>query len=437
VALVTCLVAVGSVVVTAAVAVPIAVQARNRETRESLQRETAFAADVLRPMMNTPRPADEEALLRRLRARNVELYLIRNGAPDRVGLPDRIVRMVAANLNVPPQRAMVAGQPKYIAGRPLPNRSGVVLVEELNTGTWRAVLSRLWLALLAGLAVGLIAGPLLARRLVRPIREAASAAARLSAGDRSVRLDTDGPVEAAELANALNELAAALTASEGRQRDFLLSVSHELRTPLTTIKGYAEALADGVVGPDSAQRAGQTVLDEAERLDRLIADLLVLARLEAADLPIELLPVDLSQLVTVAAEAWGGRLAAAGLVLRTEIEPVPVTVQTDPGRVRQVLDGLLENACRVVPEGAPVVLAVRGPAAGGPVIEVRDGGPGFTDDDLAVAFERGALYRRYQGVRKVGSGLGLALAGRLVRRLGGTIEAGHALEGGARFTVRL
>jgi signal transduction histidine kinase len=71
------------------------------------------------------------------------------------------------------------------------------------------------------------------------------------------------------------------------------------------------------------------------------------------------------------------------------------------------------------------------------VLEIRDGGPGFTDDDLAVVFERGALRQRYQGVRKVGSGLGLALAAGLVRRLGGRIEAGHAPEGGARFTVWL
>jgi two-component system sensor histidine kinase BaeS len=103
--------------------------------------------------------------------------------------------------------------------------------------------------------------------------------------------------------------------------------------------------------------------------------------------------------------------------------------------VRQIVDGLCENALRVVPPGAALVLAAYpGQLA---VVEVRDGGPGFTDDDLAVAFERGALYQRYRGVRKVGSGLGLALAARLVRRLGGTIEAGHAPEGGARFTVGL
>ena len=114
----------------------------------------------------------------------------------------------------------------------------------------------------------------------------------------------------------------------------------------------------------------------------------------------------------------------------------PVRVSTDPGRIRQVLDGLLENALRVVPQGAPIVIAVAGQAPAA-VLEVRDGGPGFTDADLPVAFDRGVLYERYKGVRKVGSGLGLALAHRLVARLGGGIEAGHAPEGGARLTVRL
>jgi two-component system sensor histidine kinase BaeS len=123
-------------------------------------------------------------------------------------------------------------------------------------------------------------------------------------------------------------------------------------------------------------------------------------------------------------------------VLRVQLPAGPVVVPTDPGRIRQVVDGLCENALRVVPAGRPLVLAVRAGATAG-VIEVRDGGPGFTDDDLAVAFDRGALHRRYRGIREVGSGLGLALAARLVTRLGGTITAGHAPEGGAMFTVEL
>ncbi len=434
--LVTCAAAVVSVLVTAVVAFPIALREANQDARTALDKEAGLVAALLGPRLASPRTRDEEAALRRLSSMHIDVYVIRSGEPDRPGLPRRIVDMVAGGRAVAAHRATVGGEPRLVAGRPLPNRSGVVLTEQPDSGILRGLTARLGLAMLAGLAAGLIAGTLLARRLAGPIRHAALAARRLSAGDRAVRLGVEAPAEVEDLARALNDLAAALTTSEGRQRDFLLSVSHELRTPLTTIRGYAEALADGVIGPDGATRAGQTMLGEAERLDRLVADLLVLARLEAADFPVELLPVDLRELVGTAADAWAARCAGAGIVLRTELPDGPVVVDTDPGRLRQVIDGLLENALRAVPPGAPVVLAVR-PEAAGAVVELRDGGPGFTDDDLAVAFERGALYQRYQGVRAVGSGLGLALAARLVRRLGGTIEAGHAPEGGARFTVSL
>ncbi|MGA8114866.1 MAG: ATP-binding protein, partial [Actinocatenispora sp.] len=273
----------------------------------------------------------------------------------------------------------------------------------------------------------------------RPIRRAAGAARQLTAGDRSVRLEVAPPAEVAELSLALNGLAGALTESEGRQRDFLLSVSHELRTPLTAIRGYGEALADGVLPGSEApavRDAGRTVLAESARLDRLVSDLLALARLSAQDFSIEVVDVDLVDLANAAVSAWRHRCAEADVALRSELSDTPVPVRIDPGRLRQVLDGLLENAFRVVPAGAPLVVAV-GRRPEGAVLEVRDGGPGLSDDDLANAFERGRLYQKYRGIRPVGSGLGLALAARLVARLGGRIEAGHAAEGGARFTVVL
>jgi two-component system sensor histidine kinase BaeS len=325
----------------------------------------------------------------------------------------------------------------FIVGRPLSgNSSGVVLTRPAASGTAGLVLGGVWLALLAGLIGGILAGALLARFIARPIRQAAAAAGRLSAGDRSIRLVGSSTAEGAELAGAFNQLAAALQTSEGREREFLLSVSHELRTPLSTIRGYAEALADGVIDADDTPKAGTTMLAEAERLDRLISDLLVLSRLEAADLPLDLVGVDLADLMRTAAEAWAPRCIPDGPRLLVELPSQPVVVDTDPGRIRQVVDGLCENALRIVPQGAPLVLAVRAGSQAG-ILEIRDGGPGFADDDLAVAFQRGALHRRYRGIRKVGSGLGLALAARLVARLGGTIEAGHAPEGGARFTVAL
>src|SRR5205814_9070714 len=130
------------------------------------------------------------------------------------------------------------------------------------------------------------------------------------------------PAEVEELAHALNGLAAALATSEGRQRDFLLSVSHELRTPLTTSKGYAEALSDGVIATEGVPRAGRTVLTEAENLERLVGDLLALARLDAVDFPVSILPVDLVDVLGDAARAWIARCPA----LRVELPGEPVVV---------------------------------------------------------------------------------------------------------------
>ncbi|MET7667888.1 sensor histidine kinase [Micromonospora luteifusca] len=437
--LVTCAVALVSVLVTAIVAVPLAIRGAERRDQEALAAQARLAAEVLRTRLDRGRSADEERLIQQLRNQGIDAYLIRRGTVDRPGLPPRVVQRIEQGGNVSVRRP-VNGERALVEGRALPNGNGVVLSRPAANGLWAKVLLSLWLPLLAGLTAGVVAGLLLARRLARPIRVAATAAARLRAGDRAVRVPVESPDEVADLAEALNGLAAALATSEGRQREFLLSVSHELRTPLTAIRGYAEALADGVLGADDTVDTGRTVLAEAQHLDRLIGDLLALARLEAADFPLEPVPVDLTQLAMDAEPTWSGRCAAVGVSFRVDTPGQPVPAYTDPGRIRQVLDGLLENALRVVPPGSPVVLAVRpadtDPACGG-VLEVRDGGPGFTDDDLAVAFERGALHQRYRGVRKVGSGLGLALAAGLVRRLGGEIAAGHAPEGGAAFTVRL
>ena len=432
VVLVTAATAVVAVIVTALVALPIAVRSANNAARADLVEKSAITVELLR----TERPAARERIVNQLRQDDISVYLLRGGVPDRPGLPARVVQQVIDGQAVN-TRGIVDDRPVLIAGQPLQgNNAGVVLTRPALTGTAARVLSGVWFALLAGLVGAILAGALLARFIARPIRQAAAAAARLSAGDRSVRLEVRPPAENAELAEALNQLAAALQTSEGRERDFLLSVSHELRTPLSTIRGYAEALADGVVGAEGAPKAGATMLAEAERLDRLIADLLVLSRLEAADLPIDLVPVDLAELIRAAAEAWAPRCIPDGPRLLVELPPAPIWVETDPGRIRQVIDGLCENALRIVPPGAPLVLAARAGGEGG-IVEVRDGGPGFTDADLAVAFQRGALHQRYRGIRKVGSGLGLALAARLVARLGGSIEAGHAAEGGARFTVEI
>jgi two-component system, OmpR family, sensor kinase len=161
-----------------------------------------------------------------------------------------------------------------------------------------------------------------------------------------------------------------------------------------------------------------------------------LAAARTQDFRLDLVRVDLVDLIRRAAEVWRDRCERESVVLRLELPEGPAVVTTDPTRVRQILDGLAENALRVTPPGRPLVFALR-TDPDGVSLEVRDGGPGLTDDDVAVAFERSALHDRYRGERRVGTGIGLALVDGLTRRLGGRAAAGHAPEGGAAFTIRL
>lgn len=222
------------------------------------------------------------------------------------------------------------------------------------------------------------------------------------------------------------------------QREFLLSVSHEPRTPLTAVNGFAESLADGVVTDADVPGVRRLMPAEAQRLDRLVRDLLDLARLGADDFRLDLADVDLTGLVLDTSRVWRARCAARDVPYRVLAPPHPVVAVVDPKRLRQVLDGLTENALRVTPAGRPVVLSLD-VLPGAAAVRVRDGGPGLSAADYRVAFERGVLHGRYRHERPVGTGVGLALAHGLVTRMGGTIEAGPspAPEGGACFTITL
>lgn len=295
-------------------------------------------------------------------------------------------------------------------------------------------LVRIGLALLIGLVVAIAAGAILSRWLARPLIAVARTARRIAGGERGLPVDSTGPAEIAAVADALGSLDSALASSEARQREFLLSISHELRTPLTALRGYAEALSDGMVAHEDLPGVGRVLVAETARLDHFVADLLELARLEADDFSITQQSVDVSDLLRQARDAWLGQ--ASGLGVELSVHGPSVTLQSDPRRLRQIVDGLIENALRVSPAGSRVDLA-GGPAPSGIVIQVRDAGPGLRPEDVAVAFDRGALHERYRDSRPVGTGLGLSIAARLVTRLGGTIRAGTAEGGGALFTVTL
>lgn len=391
-----------------------------------------------------------------LQAEQVTAYVV---GPQAVDLPEGVtveqVEAVTSGTGFE-ARADTAQGPVLVVGRPFDPGIGVIVIQPSSVagGTATDVILRFLVALVIGLVIAVAIALAAGAWLTTPLRRAAEAALRLGRGDRSVHVTPEGPGEVADIAEALNLLASALAVSEGRQREFLLSVSHELRTPITSVRGYAEALADGIVASDDVARTGAVMAAEATRLDRLVSDLLDLARLRADDFAIECVDVDLIDMVTDAAQVWRDRCERADVNFSIELPADSVIVRADPMRLRQILDNLAENALRVTPGGGHIVMAVSvdGPVSvGGPtqpdrggkadsqglfgVIDVRDSGPGLAPADHDVAFEPGILHERYRGLRPVGTGLGLALVRRLATGMGGWASTGSAPEGGAVFRV--
>jgi len=356
-----------------------------------------------------------------------------SAAPE---VPRRVVRQLLAGRDVSTS-VRIAGRTFLVEGRPTAQGGGAVAVQDVATARalTPTVLSRLLIALAIGFAVAVVVAVVAARTLSRPLVRLAGAARRLARGERDVRLDPSAIDEVADVESALGSLDAALARSEGRQREFLLSISHELRTPLTAIRGYAEALRDGVVPPEQTAEVGRTLEAESTRLTAFTDDLLALARLEADDFRLHPVDVELGAVLREAATAWLASASAGSVTV--DVDAVgPLVVRTDPARVRQVVDGLLENALRVSPPGSRIVLRTGRTQDGAAVLEVADGGPGITPEDAEHAFERGRLRDRYRDIRPVGTGLGLSIAARLVTRLGGTITA-HSTTGGAVFRITL
>lgn len=333
----------------------------------------------------------------------------------------------------------VGRRTQLVEARPTDDGGAIVLSRPqrvLSRATGDLV-ARILVVLVIALAVAGAAAVWLSRRIARPLTATAVAARRLAHGERGVPVPEGAPGEVGDVAVALGALDRALVLSEGRQREFLLSVSHELRTPLTALRGYGEALADGLITGDRVQEVGGVLVAETGRLEHFTADLLELARLEADDFSVLPADVELGGIAAEAVEAWQARAEAADITLALEGFGIPSTARADPRRVRQVLDGLVENALRATPTGGVVTLsAVRGDGTAG--IAVEDSGPGLSDDDLADAFTRGLLRERYRETRAVGTGLGLSIATRLATRMGGSVHAEHArTPPGARFVLEL
>ena len=224
----------------------------NLSAQADLVRDIAVAPEDFNLNNNGNRPGVDarafSGIISYLNAQGVEVLTLVPGTSEPKILTADQKDVIESGRDVS-ARNCVGDECFLIEGRPLGVGTGVILTQstQVVTEVTTSAIRRIAIALVVGLGVAIFIGFLAARRLSRPLREAAAGARELALGKRDLRLTPEGPTEISEIAHALNLLAEGLTRSEGRQREFLLSVSHELRTPLTAIRGYAEAMADGLV----------------------------------------------------------------------------------------------------------------------------------------------------------------------------------------------
>ena len=323
--------------------------------------------------------------------------------------------------------AEIDGRSQIYAARRVGRSAVVVTRPDVVSGDdFSRYLSALLIASGAAALLAAAAAALLSRRLTQPLRRLGRAAGELAAGRHPEPVPREGTTELDELAVAFNGMSEQLAVARDAERAVLLSVSHDLRTPLTSIRGYAEGIEDGTVEPGEA---AAVVARESGRLERLVGDLLALARLRQGVLEVRTEPVDLAAVAREAEERLRPRAREAGVEVRVEGGAAPVL--TDHGRVLQVVTNLLDNAIRVSPRGGVVTVT-----AGAGELAVSDRGPGIPEAEIPQAFERFHLRSR-SGGSPDGAGLGLAIVRELSEAMGGSVAVANLPSGGARFTVRL
>ena len=323
----------------------------------------------------------------------------------------------------------INGVQLYFAARIVSGQPFVLLRPKSATrARWAPYVYSLLLAALVGGVLAALVALLLARRIARPVRRVAAASRSLARGELPDPVPVEGAAELATLATAFNDLAAQLAQAREAERSFLLSVSHELKTPLTAIRGYAEAVQDGAIEP---REAAAIVSTEAARLERLVHDLLDLARMNRTDFSVHPSEIDLAEVADDAVRRYLPQAEAFGVGLSAVSEGEAPAI-ADADRVLQVVSNLVENALRLTPPGGEVRV-VTGPG----LLRVEDTGPGLEDADRDRAFERFYLHERYGRERPVGTGLGLAIVKELTEAMGGTVSVESEPGRLTTFTIRL
>jgi signal transduction histidine kinase len=315
----------------------------------------------------------------------------------------------------------------------IPEPGPFALIRELGFG------STFVRAGLAGLLIAVLLAWLIARSVARPLQRLAGAAEAIAQGEYEQQLPLEGPEEVMRVAESFNSMSSQVAATRQAQRDFVANVSHDLKTPVTSIQGWSQALLDGTaVSAEDRAQAANIIYSEAERMGRMVAQLLDLARIESGQLKLNRTLLDLAAVGSAVRQNLMPRAQAHQIALTLETEPTP-PIWGDYDRLMQVVSNLVENGINHTPSGGRVHLVVR--PSGGKAVEltVQDTGKGMPPEQLSRIFER--FYQVDKSRARIddqgGAGLGLSIVQQLVLLHNGRIHAQSKVGEGSLFTMRL
>jgi two-component system, OmpR family, sensor histidine kinase BaeS len=281
------------------------------------------------------------------------------------------------------------------------------------------------LGVLGGLVV--LLSVVFSGRMTRPLKKMASAAAAISEGDFSKRVDVTAQDELGRLSHAFNRMADTLQTQELLRKKMIANVAHELRTPLTAMQGELEGMIDGLIPANKDQL--QSLCEESERLRKMLDGMEELTQAQASRLTLKKKSVEMKPFLETIVERLTRPAVEKRITVRLECKE-GVTAHADPDRLSQIVINLVSNALKAVDGGGTVTVgAARAESA--TVIEIRDTGRGIKEEDLPFIFER--FYSGSSG----GLGLGLAIVRELVDAHGGTIDVKSTYGAGSVFSVHL
>jgi signal transduction histidine kinase len=366
-----------------------------------------------------------EGMARTSNARYVIADLDGRVVADSTG--DLIGERINTDLSKPFAAFLIEKMPVLAYIVPLENYSLSSIEAQFNTSVNRSLIIAI---ALAGL-VGLVLTYFLSRSILRPVDELISAARAMEKGDLSQRVTESTKGELGELAHAFNAMAEGLTRLEQLRQNMVTDVAHELRTPLSNVRGYLEALRDGVVEPTPETIA--SVYEEAMLLNRLVDDLQELAMAEAGQLHLVCEPLDIHEVISKAVQSLGSEAREKEVDLVTEIPDDLPLVAADGERLGQVLRNLLKNAIHNTPQGGEI--KVQACTIDSQVeVSVQDNGIGISAEHLPYVFERFYRVDQSRARETGGTGLGLAIVKQLVEAQGGHVGIDSAVESGTRVT---